>query len=63
MKFKVYSLINNTASEKIWKTYNGALKNCKFSTDIVITPEGIEWCKKHPEWDMNDLLERFSQRM
>jgi hypothetical protein len=51
MRFKIFSCENFTISKKSWKTYNGAVKNCK-QLDIVIPDDSdvTDWMKRHPEW-------------
>ena len=48
-EFKVQCLKTGVVSKKTWKTYDGASKNVKTPTEWVITPKGLDWCRRHPE--------------
>lgn len=61
MTFKTFNLITLEASKKSWKTFRGAAKNLKES-EIVSTPEGIEWALRHPEWAL-DFLKRLKKEL
>jgi hypothetical protein len=51
--YKLYNLENGETSKKIWKTYNGAMKNCT-AKDVILSvsnlEETINWMKSHPDY-------------
>lgn len=58
--YKTIDIITGEISKKSWKTYKGALKNCK-SSEIVSTPEGIDWMLRHPDWANQRLTETLNK--
>ena len=59
--YKVQCAITKEVSKKTWKTYNGALNNCKTPTQFVNTLEGIDWFKRHGEEWTKDRLNYETQ--
>ena len=52
----VLNLHTGKKSDKRWKTYAGASKNCQ-SFEIAINEDSLEWIERHPEW----VKERLTQ--